>query len=325
MDIPSLIAGLGWESLTEDQRFLHCPEAVRLFYVNIRRDRGPEPNSFTTMVYDHEITVTPALLASVLSLPHSGIHASYESDFVAHGFDFCAAHDHLTRDIGKAFPNRRSAGRLPDDLKVLHFFITRCFLPREVDSAGLLHSDDLWILSNARAHQPISFASLMFAHILKFGGGGYNGALPFGPLITRYLHRLGIDLRDKVAVCNVHDNLRPNHVLVRLDADVGRRKLVTSSGGEVTCCSAFSYADPLSDRLLPALTQAAASSIDKEVRRRKQAGSGKTTNLLVCKERLELMDFDEAKPAPDDFDPISSDSSFEEEISYYESPPGYRF
>ncbi|CAL1360556.1 unnamed protein product [Linum trigynum] len=328
MDVSSLIAGLGWESLTEDQRFLHCPEAVRLFYVNIRRDHGPEPLSFITMVYDHEITVSPALLASVLSLPHSGIQASYESDFVAHGFNFCAALDHLTQDIGKAFPNRLSAGRLPDDLKVLHFFITRCFLPRDVDSAGLLHSDNLWILSNARAHRSISYASLVFSHILKFGGGCYNGALPFGPLITRYLYRLAIDLRDKVAVCNVHDDLRPNHVLVRLDADVGRRKLVSGSGGEVICCSAFSHANPanpLSDRLLPALTQAAASAINEEVKRRKESGNGNTTSLLVCKERLELMDFDEARPAPDDFDLISSDSSSEDEISDYESPPGYRF
>ncbi|CAL1377863.1 unnamed protein product [Linum trigynum] len=75
MDIPSLLAGLGWTSLTEDQRFLHCPdpEPVRLFYVNIQCDRGAEPRSFTTMVYDHEITVTLDLLASVLSLPHSGL------------------------------------------------------------------------------------------------------------------------------------------------------------------------------------------------------------------------------------------------------------
>ncbi|CAL1388991.1 unnamed protein product [Linum trigynum] len=140
LDAPSLVAGLGWESLTEDQRFLHCPEAVRLFYVNIRRDHGAEPRSFTTMVYDHEITVTPDLLASVLSLPHSGIQASFESDFSVHGFDFCMALDRLTRDIGKAFPSRLSAGRLPHDLKVLHFFITRCFLPRDISSAGLFHS-----------------------------------------------------------------------------------------------------------------------------------------------------------------------------------------
>ncbi|CAI0404062.1 unnamed protein product [Linum tenue] len=266
LDIPSLVAGLGWESLTEDQRFLHCPEAVRLFYVNIRRDRGAEPSSFTTMVYDHEITVTPDLLASILSLPHSGIRASYESDFAEHGFDFCIALDRLTRDIVKAFPTRLSAGRLPDDLKVLHFFITQCFLPRDLSSAGLLHSSNLWILGNARAHHPISFASLMFAYMLEFRGGGYSGDLPFEPLITRYLHRLGIDLRDKVAVCRVHDDLRPNHVLERLDADVGHRKLVYGSGGD-SACPVFSRSETISDSLIPTLTQAAVSAINGEVKR----------------------------------------------------------
>ncbi|CAL1370831.1 unnamed protein product [Linum trigynum] len=215
MDIPSLIARLGWESFTEDQCFLHCPEAVRLFYVNIRRDHGTAPRSFTTMVYDHEITVTPDLLASVLSFPHSGIKASYDSDFADQGFDFCVALDRLTCDIGKSFSNQLSAGRL---------------------------------------------------------------------------------------------------------------KLVSGSGGDVVpCCSTFSPTDPSSDSLITALTQAAVSAIDSEVKRKKETGNGKTTGLLVCKERLELMEFDEARPAPDDFDPISSDSSSEDEISDYESPPSHPF
>ncbi|CAL1389169.1 unnamed protein product [Linum trigynum] len=326
MDIPSLIARLGRESLTKDQRFLHCPEAVRLFYVNIRRDHGTAPRSFNTMVYDHEITVTPDLLASVLSLLHSGIKASYDSDFAKQGFDFCVPLDRLTCDIGKTFSNQLSVGQFHDDLKVLHFFVTRCFLSRDITSVGLLHSLDLWIMGNSRARQPISYASLMFAHMLDFGDGACRGALPFGPLITRYLHHLGIDLRDKVAVCNVHDDLCPNHVLVPLDANVGRRKLVSGSGEDVVpCYSAFSPADPSSDSLITALNQAAVLAIDSEVKRQKETGNGKTTGLLVCKERLELMEFDEARPAPDDFDPISSDSSSEDEISDYESPPSYPF
>ncbi|CAI0381263.1 unnamed protein product [Linum tenue] len=314
MDIPSLLTGLGWSSLTEDQRYLHCPEAVRLFYVNIRCDRGSDPRSFTTMVYDHEIQVTPDLLASVLSLPHSGPQASFAGDFEKHGFDYDSALARLTEDIGLFFSNKLSAGRLPDDLKVLHFFITRCLLPRDIDGAGLLHSSDLWIMANARVHQPISYASLVFAHMIQFGNGYFNGALPFGPLITRYLYRLGIDLRDKVAVCNVHEDLRPNHVLVRLNANVGRRKLVSASGGD-TCYSLFS----------PALTQAAVTALDSEINRRKTSGTGKTTCLRVHKERLELLEADEARPAPDDFDPISSDSSSDDDISDYESPPSYPF
>ncbi|CAL1411548.1 unnamed protein product [Linum trigynum] len=43
MDLPSMLNGLGWSSLVEDQRFSFCPEAVRMFYVNIKRGPGPEP------------------------------------------------------------------------------------------------------------------------------------------------------------------------------------------------------------------------------------------------------------------------------------------
>ncbi|CAL1370157.1 unnamed protein product [Linum trigynum] len=327
MDIPSLLVGLGWTSLIEDQRFLHCPEAIRLFYANIRSDKGAEPRSFTTIVYDHEVLVTPALLALVLSLPHSGLQASFASDFDKHGFDFDSALARLTGDIGRFFPNQLSIGLLPDDLKVLYFFITRCLLPRDVTGAGLLHSPDLWIMANTRMGQPISYASLVFAHMIQFGNGSLNGALPFGRLITRYLYRLGIDLRDKVAFCNVHEDLHPNHVLVRLDTNVERCKLVSASGGD-TCYPLFSHGhpfDPTVVHLILALTQAAVIALDSEIKPRKVGGNGKTTSLLVHKERLELLEADEARLAPDDFDPISSDSSSDDDISNYDSPPSYPF
>ncbi|CAL1393066.1 unnamed protein product [Linum trigynum] len=235
MDIPSLLSGLGWSALTEDQRFLHCPEAVCLFYVNLGQGRGAEPKSFTTLVYDHEITITPDLLASVLSLPHRGYQAGFDGEFADLGFDFGSALNELTRDIGRVFPTMLAAGRLPDDLKVLHFFLTRCLLHRDISSTDILHTSDLWIMSNARSRSPISYASLVFPHMISFGNGGYSGPLPFGPLITRYLYRLSIDLRDKVVVCNIHDDLRPNHVLNRLNADVGRRQLLSGSGGDTSC------------------------------------------------------------------------------------------
>ncbi|CAL1406940.1 unnamed protein product [Linum trigynum] len=53
--------------------------------------------------------------------------------------------------------------------------------------------------------------------------------------------------------------------------------------------------------------------------------------LLLCKERLELMQApqgdleDEAEPAPEDFDPMSSDSGSDDDISDYDSPPNYPF
>ncbi|CAI0422241.1 unnamed protein product [Linum tenue] len=231
MDLPFLIRNLGWESMFEHQRFSHCPEAVRLFYVNIKRGRGVEPSLFTTKVFNHEITITPALLASFLSLPHSGHQTGFNGEFEDLGFDYHMALNVFTRDTGRHYPNMLSAGRLPNDLKVFHFFITRCFLPRDLSSAEFLHPSDLWIISNAKAGKRISYASLVFAHMLCFGDGSYNGKLPFGPIITRLLHRLGIDLRDKVTVCDVLDDICPNHILNHLDMDVGRRKPVAGSGG----------------------------------------------------------------------------------------------
>ncbi|CAL1395132.1 unnamed protein product [Linum trigynum] len=215
------------------------------------------------------------------------------------------------------------AGRLPDDLKVFHFFLTRCLLPRDISSTDILHTSDLWIMSNARSRSPISYASLVFTHMIRFGNGGYSGPLLFGPLITRYLYRLGIDLRDKVVVCNIHDDLRPNHVLNRLNADVGRRQLLSGSGGDASYL-VFS-AQRTTDGLMSGLTQAAVSALDLEIKRGKDAGSETTTRLQVCKKRLELLEDDEAMLAPVNFDPISPDNSSEDDISDYETPPDYPF
>ncbi|CAL1388332.1 unnamed protein product [Linum trigynum] len=73
MNIPAYLHMLGWESLVSDLRFSQCPEAVRLFYVNLRRGPGSDSSFFTTLVYDYEIKVTPDLLASMLEIPHVGV------------------------------------------------------------------------------------------------------------------------------------------------------------------------------------------------------------------------------------------------------------
>ncbi|CAL1368349.1 unnamed protein product [Linum trigynum] len=158
--------------------------------------------------------------------------------------------------------------------------------------------------------------------MISFGNGSFSGPLPFGPLITRYLHRLGIDLRDKISLCNIHDDLHPNHVLNRLDADVGSRKLVSASGG--VAASMFSANDDTRG-LVAGLTHAAVTTVENEIKRGKEVGNASTTKLQVCKERLELLEADEPMPAPDNFDPISSDLDSGDDISEYESPPNYPF
>ncbi|CAL1381172.1 unnamed protein product [Linum trigynum] len=216
MNILAYLHRLGWDSLVEKLRFSQCPEFVCLFYVNLRCGPRSDPSFFTTLVYDYEIKVTPALLASVHDLLHARLQAGTDREFV---------------NLGFRFPSKLVAGRLHDDLKVLFFFLTRWFLPRDSASTDLVHSADLWVLSNARIGRRVSYASLMFHHMIKFDIEYYGGPLPFGPHIIRLLYRLGIDLRDKVIVCDVLDDLRPQHVLARLDALVGLRKPVTSLGG----------------------------------------------------------------------------------------------
>ncbi|CAL1382307.1 unnamed protein product [Linum trigynum] len=63
MDISCLIRNLGWQSLFEDQRFTYFPEAVRLFYVNLKRGSGPDLYSFKKTIGNFEIMVTADLLA----------------------------------------------------------------------------------------------------------------------------------------------------------------------------------------------------------------------------------------------------------------------
>ncbi|CAL1396669.1 unnamed protein product [Linum trigynum] len=257
MNIPSLLHGIGWESLVENMRFSYCPEAVRLFYVNIQKGPGTVPTFFTTMVFNFEIKATPELLATTLDLPHTGLRASTDSEFGALGFDLLDSLKSVTCDIGQYFPSRLAAGRLPDDLKVLHFFLTRSFLPRDLSSTDVLHTSDLWVLSHARAGTAISYASLMFHHMIRFGMEYFEGPLPFGPQITRLLSFLRIELHDKLHQCKVLDDIRPQHVLAKLDALVKPRKPLTGSRG----VGPVSYA---SGRLVGALVDADVTVIKRE-------------------------------------------------------------
>ncbi|CAL1378941.1 unnamed protein product [Linum trigynum] len=263
MNIPALLHDLGWQSLVENMRFSYCPYDVRLFYINIQRGPGTDPAFFTTIVFNCEIKVTPELLATSLDLPHTSLCVGTDSEFGALGFDFMVSLESLTCDLCQFFPYRFAAGRLPDDLKVLHFFLTRSFLPRDLSTIDLLHSSDLWVLSHARAGTPISYASLMFHHMLRYGMKYFGGPLPFGPKITRLLSFLRIDMRDKLHQCNVQDDLHPQHVLAKLDALVGPCKPLTGSGG-VKAGPATGSASYSSRRLVGAHVDAAVTVIKRE-------------------------------------------------------------
>ncbi|CAI0390533.1 unnamed protein product [Linum tenue] len=208
LDIPDLIHKLGWGSLFENQRFSQCPKGVKMFYASLKRGPGSSPSFFTTVVYNHEIKVTTSLLAETLDLPCLGSSAATNDDFADIRFEFSSAMESLTHDIGKYYPSILSAGRLADQFKVLHFFITRILLPRSGFSADLVHPADAWIMENARDGVKLNFSALMFAHMINYGDENYSGPLPFGPQVTRLLSRVGIDLRDKMLVCDVRKDLR---------------------------------------------------------------------------------------------------------------------
>ncbi|CAL1410168.1 unnamed protein product [Linum trigynum] len=123
---------------------------VRMFYARLKRGSDPSPSSFTTVVYHHEILVTPSLLAETLGLPCQGSSAATNDDFAELRFDYGSALESLTHNIGRHFSNMLSAGRLADRFKVMHVFITRILLPRCLSSNELAHPSDVWIMANAR-------------------------------------------------------------------------------------------------------------------------------------------------------------------------------
>ncbi|CAL1383319.1 unnamed protein product [Linum trigynum] len=145
------------------------------------------------------------------------------SDFQVVAFDEIKAIHKYTRDTGRVDPNVLPFGRLPYDLKVLHFYLTRVFLPCSYGHATI-HPTDLWILASAKENHAISYPRLMFGHMVTYYDDNYKGDLPFSPQITLLLQALGGDLRYKVYRVDLIDRLLSQFVLRKVDASVGRRR-----------------------------------------------------------------------------------------------------
>ncbi|CAL1402502.1 unnamed protein product [Linum trigynum] len=283
LDVPDLIHKLGWDSLFENQRFSQCPEGVRMFYAT-------------------------SLLAETLDLPCFGSSAATNDDFASIGFEFGSAIESLTYDIGRYYPSKLTVGRLADKFKLLHFFITRVLLPRSIFSAELVHPANAWIMVNACDGVKLNFSKLMFAHMIKYGDENYSGPLPFGPQITRLLYRVGIDLRDKWLVCDVREDLRAQHILTRVDTQVGRRKPAVCSGGESADATAD---DP--KQLIPALVEAASAVLNRQI-------------TAIKRKELASLEFHHGRIKMEKESELSNTQEEEAEgISDYESPPEYAF
>ncbi|CAI0552848.1 unnamed protein product [Linum tenue] len=232
MDVPRLINTIGWGDILPNRNFGFRPEAVRMFYSNMKPCLHISPSCFTTIVYNYLITINVELLSLLLGIPITGAEVMNELDFHSVDFNEGDALRLYTRDTGCYYPSEFHSGRLPDDLKVLHFYITRCFLPR---SFGLntIYPSDLWILASAKENRVISYPHLMFDHMLNYHADNYNAELPFAPQITQILLALGIDLRFLMARVDMLGSLRAQFVLRKVDASVGRRgPLVNVPGGE---------------------------------------------------------------------------------------------
>ncbi|CAI0402116.1 unnamed protein product [Linum tenue] len=230
MDIPRLINTIGWGDILPNRNFGFRPEAVRMFYSNMKPCLHITPPCFTTIVYNYLITINVELLSLLLGIPIAGAEVMNELDFHSVEFNEGDALRLYTRDTGRYYPSEFHTGRLPDDLKVMHFYITRCFLPR---SFGLntIYPSDLWILASAKENRVISYPHLMFDHMLNYHADNFHAELPFAPQITQILLALGLDLRFKVARVDMLGSLRAQFVLRKMDASVGRRAPVVNAPG----------------------------------------------------------------------------------------------
>ncbi|CAN1760124.1 hypothetical protein LINPERHAP1_LOCUS7412 [Linum perenne] len=117
---------------------------------------------------------------------------------------------------------------LPGVLRVLHWYITRIYLPRSYDK-DILFPLDVWILSNALRRVQLSLPRLIFHYILEAVSLPFQGGLPFAPLLTAILERVGVNLRDHVLHAPSH-SLKAQHVLRLLHC--GRAPFQPTQGGE---------------------------------------------------------------------------------------------
>ncbi|CAL1382361.1 unnamed protein product [Linum trigynum] len=307
----------------------------------MRQNNGHGTPTVTTTVYGHTVTITVELLSQKLHMSTEGREVMSENDFYRYHFSPRVAISRLS-SIETFGTNSTNISCLPDELKVLHFYITRFFLPRTVDRSTVTPLD-LWIMSNAVSYQKLSYPHLMFHHMMVYSNHRNGGYLPFAPQISRFLRCLGIDLEDKASSVNVLDTLRSQHVLRRVDASVGVRKLRSAQGGERAEEVRNTEAD------LAAVSKCL-EGITKDTGKRKlmdrskeeplrPTTEGKSIRVMStiknaaakkAEESLEPEEFEEPEEAEEDGgDKASRADNFSHpsdgEISEYESDPEYDF
>ncbi|CAN1249845.1 hypothetical protein LINPERPRIM_LOCUS7265 [Linum perenne] len=211
--------GLGWDSLLRLPRdppnTLIYPDAVFQFYANLRVENSIPPGCFSTYVDGYLILVTLEMLHLVLGLPNEGIPLASEEDFPLFSFEPIPAIRTLTNNPGGdqwPMENPPNIFQLPDHLKAVHFLITRTLLPRTTNRE-VVTALDTWILHHAENRIPISYSHLVLAHMIKASSDFSRGDLPFGPLITTLLLRLGLHFDRRYTEENIAVQFRAQHIL----------------------------------------------------------------------------------------------------------------
>ncbi|CAL1355068.1 unnamed protein product [Linum trigynum] len=189
LDVGDFIHNLGWDFLLLDPPSLICPELVQYFYSNLR-SFGLQSRCFSTVVYGHLVTIPVPELARILNIPPVGEVLAHESELWRYNFDISAEFLQLT-GIHPGPATFLPVNSVMPRLRALYFVITRIFLPR-TQSLDIILPLDLWIMAHAAAGIPLDFSYLLFEVFMTYGDSSFPGPLPFGPLITQLIIRLGI-------------------------------------------------------------------------------------------------------------------------------------
>ncbi|CAN0872127.1 hypothetical protein LINGRAHAP2_LOCUS10037 [Linum grandiflorum] len=203
----SYIFNLGWNTLLYNRPHMFFPDAVAQFYANIKLEGSSlSAGNFTTIVNGYVIFVSQSLLARFLQLPTAGFSVFSNVNFSQLNFYPEDTLKQMTRGLGQPL-----VSALPHNLQILHYFITRVFLPRS-EQRYMITELDTWIMYNATKGKPLDFSALMFSTMVKFGDHGLTGALLFAHEISVLLLQLGIPLHGRLLSVSPFDVISENGV-----------------------------------------------------------------------------------------------------------------
>ncbi|CAN1141838.1 hypothetical protein LINPERHAP2_LOCUS12714 [Linum perenne] len=329
------ILNIGWMNALPSYPQSFCPESIRLFYANLQVLQV-SPLRLQTSVSGIQFVISSEFLAFMIPMDLYGLILADNYDLIEHGFNHVAALQSMamTPIDNLMHPSIRS---LPDHLRVLHFMITRHFLPRTYAREELLPLD-IWIIYKAYiTHHPICLPHLIIRSMQAAGSPHYTGDLPFAGLITRMLDFLGIDISQQIRSFNIH-TLRPQSILRKIGCQKAPVKslLAIAKGGELPeyCCEVGEVGHKL-DLLITSIGNYGNWELE-EKDLKKASLHNKITHLLkVLRQRgdwdfenieeLELGNSETAKSIKKQLMELVDKKNGSEDCSDYESDPDSSF